>query len=353
MENNDFKKGEKGWISRLVNPHIQRLKSELNVFIENSNELQNQFDEKYKEMVELKESIEQQKQRFKTILSEVGSNAQEVLILHKKIFSGDNQNEALAVEIVNHVNEIESTKENITTSFNEIKKIEEELFGFTNESGEKVAGIKAKINNVLSTFEKETKLRESSFDEFLNSNNSKSKSLFNQIEDLLKGASTVALANAFHQHKESIKKTSILWICVFIVSICLMMSLSLWGFIYSEYSFNDMWQFTLGNLPFLIGGIWMAVFSSRQLSQNKRLQQEYAYKEDVAKVYYGLKKEVEKLGKSELGRKLNEMLLSLIIKMVAQNPSITLEKDYHKDKGPLMEVLSNVKESLINKPPTQ
>ena len=109
-----------------------------------------------------------------------------------------------------------------------------------------------------------------------------------------------------------------------------------------------MWKGTLGNLPFIGGAIWIAIYASKQRSQNKRLQQEYAFKEDVAKIYYGLKKEIEELDDSELGKELNKRILEIILEVVSTNPSATLESRSHNDKGPVMEALNNIS-SLLKK----
>lgn len=90
----------------------------------------------------------------------------------------------------------------------------------------------------------------------------------------------------------------------------------------------------------------MAIFSSKQRSQNKRLQQEYAYKEDIAKIYYGLKQEIDELGESDLGKKLNESVLKLVIDVVGLNPSESVESKSHIDNGHILEGLKNIGETI-------
>ena len=125
-----------------------------------------------------------------------------------------------------------------------------------------------------------------------------------------------------------------------------MMALSIIAFISSKYDPSEMWKYTLGNLPFLGGAIWLAVYASRQRSQNVRLQQEYAFKEDVAKIYYGLKQEIEELRDTELGQKLNEQVLAVVVETVSYNPSDTLDSKNHNDKGPVLEALNSVAEMV-------
>ena len=120
------------------------------------------------------------------------------------------------------------------------------------------------------------------------------------------------------------------------------MGFTLISFFAAKAELKDMWKITLGNLPFIGAGVWLAIFASKQRSQNIRLQQEYAYKEDVAKLYYGLKNEIEQLDNTELGKKLNESVIQILVETVAYNPSQTLDNHSHNDKGPILEIRENV-----------
>ena len=108
----------------------------------------------------------------------------------------------------------------------------------------------------------------------------------------------------------------------------------------------EWWVQALLKLPFIGGAVWAAVYAGKQLSQNKRLQQEYAYKENVAKVYYALKKEVEDLEGHGLGQDIRKEVILTLLKSVGTNPSSTLESRSHVDKGPWLEALAPVAENL-------
>lgn len=170
--------------------------------------------------------------------------------------------------------------------------------------------------------------------------------MLNKIEELLQGASTVALAKAFEEHKKQFDKPNKLWQWVFICTLVGLMGLSITAFFVSNPDLNEMWKITLGNLPFIGAGVWLAIFASKQRSQNVRLQQEYAYKEDVAKLYYGLKNEIEQLDNSELGQRLNESVIQILVETVSYNPSKTLDNKSHNDKGPILEALKSISETI-------
>ena len=63
-------------------------------------------------------------------------------------------------------------------------------------------------------------------------------------------------------------------------------------------------------------------------------------------IYYGLKQEIDELGESELGKKLNESVLKLVIDVVGLNPSESLESKAHNDNGPVLEGLKSIGETI-------
>ena len=52
------------------------------------------------------------------------------------------------------------------------------------------------------------------------------------------------------------------------------------------------------------------------------------------------------LGESELGKKLNESVLKLVIDVVGLNPSESLESKAHNDNGPVLEGLKSIGETI-------
>ena len=315
MEEPKFTRGEKGYITRITNQlkininkeliEIEELKEELKSDLIRNNTLIKKLEEKHTDADELLEEVKD---------------------IRNKIYEPDSYDIVLADEIETFIGDNNKFKDKRDTIYDEIMDFHKNIFGYKNKNGKTIEGFKSKFSYLYAN------------------NTKKQEELFQRIEGLLKGASTVALAKSFKEHKKSFNFSNVLWIMVFVLSIVSMMGLSIWGFIRADYQFEDMWKYTLGNIPFLAGAVWLAIYSGKQRSQNKRLQQEYAYKEDVAKIYYGLKQEIESLGKSDLGTKLNQQILETIITVVAHNPSNTLESKSHEDKGPILESLDKLTE---------
>jgi hypothetical protein len=323
-EEKELTKGQKAYLKGIVNQFQEEAKTSLASI------------EKLKEnLIAGKEGAPSLIERFKTTETELEQIRDSIQSIHSTIFKEDNNGEILNDSIEDFKEAFEKKKNEIIEILNETIDYQNKLLGVQNEDGTETKGIKQKVegyvNNLYTLY---------------HTNHARQQQLFEEIEGLLKGASTVALAQAFNEHKNSFKLSNILWIITFIISIASMMTLSIFAFESSEHNLADMWKYTLGNLPFLGGAVWLAIYASKQRSQNIRLQQEYAFKEDVAKIYYGLKQEIEELGDTELGQKLNEKILTIVVETVSYNPSETLESKNHGDKGPILEVLNSVAEMV-------
>ncbi|MBE7443303.1 MAG: hypothetical protein HS119_12725 [Flavobacteriales bacterium] len=319
-EEKELKKGQKAYLKRIVNE-----------FQEDANKALTSIENLKAELVKGKEGSPSLIEQFKKTEIELAEIKNNIIAINSAIFEEDENGNILSDEIEEFKELFEKRKNEIIAVQNEIIAYQNKIFGIKRDDGTETKGIQHSVEGFVKKL-----------DSLYSENTSRQEQLFEKIEGLLKGASTVALAKAFNDHKESFKWTNVLWVAVFIASVVAMMALSIVAFINSEYNLSEMWKYTLGNLPFLGGAIWLAIYASKQRSQNVRLQQEYAFKEDVAKIYYGLKQEIEELGDSDLGQKLNEQILSIIVETVSYNPSDTLESKAHQEKSPILEAINNV-----------
>jgi hypothetical protein len=308
-EEKELKKGHKAYLQRIVNQFKEEAENALN-----------SIDKLKTSLIAGKEGEPSLIDKFRTTESELERIKESIQTIHAAIFEEDPNGETLNDSIKEFKESFEKRKSEIIGIQNDILGFYNNLLGVKNEDGTQTLGVKQKVEECVKNL-----------DTLYRSNQERQVQLFEKIEGLLKGASTVALAEAFNKHKESFNLSNILWVFTFIMSIASMMTLSIIAFVSSKYDLSEM---------------WLAIYASRQRSQNVRLQQEYAFKEDVAKIYYGLKQEIEGLGDSELGQKLNERILSIVVQTVSYNPSDTLESKNHGDKGPLLEALNSVVEMV-------
>jgi hypothetical protein len=95
-------------------------------------------------------------------------------------------------------------------------------------------------------------------------------------------------------------------------------------------------------LPILLPLLWLAIFASKRRSEDRRLQQEYAHKEALAKSYQSFKMQIETLQSQD--DVLMKELLQNAIRAIAFNASTTLDGK-HGDRVPVLEAL----DTLVNK----
>ncbi len=159
------------------------------------------------------------------------------------------------------------------------------------------------------------------------------KTLYDKIEGLLPGATATGLSKAYQDQKDSYKWPVIMWSAVFGLTVGSMMLFGI-KFYADVDSIQDSFQHILARLPFFIPAIWLAIFASKQQSQYKRLQQEYVYKETLAKSYEAYKREIDRLPESEKKTELLQNLITSMVTMCGYNPSLTLEHKSHEEKPP-------------------
>jgi hypothetical protein len=160
------------------------------------------------------------------------------------------------------------------------------------------------------------------------------QTLYNKIEGLLPGATATGLSKAYQDQKESYWIPVLAWSFVFGLTVAGMMGYAIWKYDETK-SFEDSLRHILARLPFFIPAIWLAIFASKQQSQYKRLQQEYSYKETLAKSYEAYKREIDKLPESVEKTELHQRLITSMVEMCGYNPSLTLEHKSHEDKPPI------------------
>lgn len=177
---------------------------------------------------------------------------------------------------------------------------------------------------------------------FLTEQQAKYNSQFKEIEGLLPGATSAGLAKAYQEQKSSYLVPIWLWSAFFVATLLGMTAFSIWAIwqqikLQNATDLNSLLTAFLKYLPFYLPTIWLAAYASKQQSQYKRLQQEYAFKETNAKSFHGHKVQVEELMKEgEMDTELLRELVASLLFITAQNPSQTLENKSHDDSPPVM-----------------
>jgi hypothetical protein len=224
-------------------------------------------------------------------------------------------------------------KDEIGVIEKEVKEFEEKIFGKTAEDEEafrfKLSSLKGELEVLHTDWEE------------------KYGTLSKKIEGLLPGATSAGLAKSYHDQKNSYKTPNIIWSLIFTATMVGMVYYAIKVVSDSDDVGNALLNI-LSRTPFFIPTIWLALFASKQQSQNRRLEQEYAYKESLAKSYDGYKREIEKLPPSEEKNEIMEKLVSAMVEAASFNPSSTLEKKSHNDSPPILGRLFGKKKEESN-----
>lgn len=137
-----------------------------------------------------------------------------------------------------------------------------------------------------------------------------------KIEELLPGATSAGLADAYKKQREDAEKGLWLWNKVFWVSVSIFLVVFA---IYLSLSFREGFSYVsvLRSLPLWVFSGFFTFYSTQQISEYKRISNEYRHKESLASSYVGFEKLIEETGDEGLKTK----LLENTVEAIKTNPS--------------------------------
>jgi len=259
----------------------------------------------------------------------ISTNIDRINAFHSELLQPKEGNTKSQLELANDA--FTKVSEDKIKAENELKAIENfkiEIFGDTEKN---ITGQKHRID----AFEKEIIASKKTWDD-------NTDALFKKIEGLLPGATSTGLAKAYQDQRKSYDCPYWLWATIFVLTLCGTIWFAMVN-LHDATSVEDALMKIISRLPFFIPAFWLAIFASKQQSQNKRLQQEYAYKEVLTKSYEADKRELEKLPDSPEKNILSTKLLETMIDAAKYNPSETLGSKTHNDGPPSVFELFKIK----------
>ncbi|SDZ70652.1 hypothetical protein SAMN05518854_1159 [Variovorax sp. YR266] len=117
------------------------------------------------------------------------------------------------------------------------------------------------------------------------------------IDALLPGATSAGLATAFNDRRQTFLKPGTQWQWVFVGALTTLVLIALTG-LWSVYrsamplSYDELFRLWLARLPIAGALVWLALYSSRESSLAKRLEEDYGYKAAVAASFQGFHKQM-------------------------------------------------------------
>ncbi|SEI13061.1 hypothetical protein SAMN05660691_04032 [Rheinheimera pacifica] len=233
------------------------------------------------------------------------------------------------------------SSEQISTLLSDTEKQLKELRGFYI----RVVGREDKDGIVVGGLQDELNSRQSDLDEFKREQEIRYRTLNEQIEGLLPGATSAGLATAYRAMRKSFSEPIKQYSRLFYISVAILSVIAFISTIDSLLTDAAFIKFVdvtnIGNLlsnlahklPVILPMLWLALFASKRRNEAQRLQQEYAHKEALAKSYQSFKNQIDNL-KDGAKEQLLEKLLAAAIDAVAANASSALDGK-HEEKTPI------------------
>lgn len=267
-----------------------------------------------------KEVLDKQLEELKTTVSGISENVNKINATFDELFvipQGKTASKSEEVKVA-HQTVVQNKKE-IDGILEQLEEYRDEVFGETEDDqrglSQKFNALHKKIKDDHGVWTEET------------------DALIKRIEGLLPGATATGLAKAYQDQRKKYTAPYWIWATAFVLTMSFMIGFSIIN-LQEVNSIDEAMTTIISRLPFLVPAIWLAVFASKQQSQNKRLEQEYAFKEALAKSYESSRREIEKLNEGGEKETLSKELLSTMVKMTGENPSETLQSKSHEEKPP-------------------
>lgn len=275
-------------------------------------------------------------------------------------------------DILNDIETMNEQVNNIGTLYSQAEKdkngirvLYNTLFGYdtkNSETGESqhVEGLKERLDTTydkltvqLDELEKNTK---KNYADTINGWSVQYNSLKDQVENLLPGAMSAGLAEAYKNKRETEEENynsgyrKFVWMigilaCVAIVptivTIVLMCTVGV------TVALDEAPHLTLMLAPVCAALIWLGIFQNTNLKTSKKLIEEYSHKEATAKTYAGLAKQIADVGDDDMSQKLKVKLLDQTLDAAAKNPSDCIT-NHEKSDNPMIALL-NVSEKWVNR----
>ncbi len=230
-------------------------------------------------------------------------------------------------DVVKFISDMDKTRKEIESYRDEMKKAKGEVFGYTEKktNGEEVIhkGYRDQMGESFQEYEV------------------KIKSLTNQVESLLSGATTISLSSEFEGRVKEYKNASMGWQVALIAILSLAITCFIgYNFFLLPVLVGQEWLFSfLRQVPIIALLTWLVVFIGNRRAENKKLEEAYTHKVVIAKTFTGYQKSIAEFATTK------EMLLSSLmgnlLGALGKDPS-----DFLSSKGenpPAVDAASNYK----------
>lgn len=328
---NEFSSNQKGQFTKRFNEfkqtasnHLIEIKGALNTVKSYETQLLTDRDDE----PSIKTKISDLHSDIESLKSSAIEKEKEIEDLHTKLLVTDDENKSLSDEIKDAAVIVENNRKQTSRVRALLETANKKINGYSEESeegedGNYVPGLLEELKTLISNSKK-----------FHGEQTSKSEVMYKNINKLLAGATSTSLAGSYEDQRKKYIGPNIFWTVLFIIAMVVMVVIGI--ITVKEFTaLDEAIKAVIARSPVFAALIWLGMFSSKQQSQNKRLEQEYAHKAALAKSYEGYKQEVSDLSEETETSEILSDLLKNLIETIKNNPSETLDKNYHNNGYPL------------------
>lgn len=141
--------------------------------------------------------------------------------------------------------------------------------------------------------------------------------VFEDVKKILPGIAAAELGKSFREQREDTEKHLKVWNIIFTISNVVFIVICFLYFIFNrDFNFNNF----LEALPLWVFSGFFIYYSTKQISEYKRIATEYRYKESLSTAYIGWRKEVYRQDGEE-DEKRKQKLLDMTFDAIKINPS--------------------------------
>lgn len=279
-------------------------------------------------------------------------------------------------DIVERINESELNVKSASTKINdllvksselkkEINNAFDDVMGYDYEdenTGEEQheKGLKKELEESFDELSKSIKNQKEELLNFIDINKSNFNELkesydtvFNErkskIDSLLPDALTAGLSSAYEKKKNdeienfAMNRIRFNWaIAALVVISVIPVAIDAVLYFKFDYSFisivENLPKLLSFSIPIYLPVLWFALNANKEMKLSRRLIEEYAHKEVLAKTYQGLDKQIKSLDNNDNILNLKSKLLHNMVSASAENPG-KLITDYNKTDNPIFEIL--------------
>ena len=293
-------------------------------------------------LIDGKDEEESTKIKIENLLEDFEKKQKELAEFYNQTLSDSDENttkkliESSKKLIEEHKNKTDNVINELSNKIEEFNKFYVTIFGeLAEDRKERVGGLKNEFENRRNEFENLAKIEKEAY-----------RTLYNEVENLLPGATSAGLAASYKEEREKFANPIKFWNKMFIGVIASMFAVTLLSFLNFDFipdlfkinTENGYFLSLLYRLPLYAPLIWLGVYAGIRRSQYQRLEQEYAHKETLAKSYINYKNQIDKLNKDK--DDLSSKLLDSSIDTLSKNPSDTLGK--HSSDTPMTEMVRSL-----------